>query len=165
MKLETINNPAYWGASPATVWDLRFLDMARLVAGWSKDPSTQVGAVITDRQNRVAGVGFNGFPRGLPDQRELLEDRAFKYLVTLHAEDNAILFAAQSRLESHTLYNWPLAPCSRCASKIIQAGIKLVVAPWIDLLHPRWGDSLALSLTNLQTAGVSIRFVGGTPLE
>ena len=42
-------------------WDRRFMDMARLVASWSKDPSSQVGAVIT-RGKFVISVGFNGFP-------------------------------------------------------------------------------------------------------
>ena len=27
-------------------WDLRFLEMGKLVSMWSKDPSTQTGAVI-----------------------------------------------------------------------------------------------------------------------
>ena len=40
-------------------WDLRFLDMSQLISSWSKDPSTQVGAVIVDSNNRVESVGYN----------------------------------------------------------------------------------------------------------
>lgn len=48
-------------------WDSRFMDLARLVAGWSKDPSTQVGAVIVDPDKRIVSTGFNGFPRCVND--------------------------------------------------------------------------------------------------
>jgi len=39
------------------------MDLARLVASWSKDQSTQVGAVIVDQDKRIVSTGFNGFPR------------------------------------------------------------------------------------------------------
>lgn len=45
-------------------WDERFIELARLVATWSKDPSTKVGAVIVRPYRTVASVGFNGFARG-----------------------------------------------------------------------------------------------------
>ena len=43
------------------------MDMAKLVSSWSKDPSTKVGAVITDDENRIISVGYNGFPREVID--------------------------------------------------------------------------------------------------
>ena len=49
-------------------WDMRFLELAALVATWSKDPSTQVGAVIVDSAKRIVSVGFNGAPRGVQEQ-------------------------------------------------------------------------------------------------
>ena len=57
-------------------WAQRFYQMAVLVGSWSKDPSTQVGAVIT-KQNRIVSVGFNGYPHGISDsamtdEREML---------------------------------------------------------------------------------------------
>ena len=48
-------------------WDSRFMDLARLVASWSKDPSTQVGAVIVDQDKRIVSTGVNGFPRCVND--------------------------------------------------------------------------------------------------
>ena len=49
-------------------WDLRFVNLAEEVAGWSKDPSTQVGAVaVNDRIGTVVAQGYNGFPRGIQD--------------------------------------------------------------------------------------------------
>lgn len=45
-------------------WNMRFLEMAKMVGSWSKDPSTQVGAVIVDDDRRVISLGYNGFPKG-----------------------------------------------------------------------------------------------------
>ena len=59
-------------------WDRRFIQMAQLVAGWSKDPSSKVGAVIT-RGKFVVAVGFNGFPQGIADTSERLNNREIKY--------------------------------------------------------------------------------------
>lgn len=105
-------------------WDHRMLDMARLVAGWSKDPGTKVGAVLA-RGNRVLSVGYNGLPRQLPDTG--LDDRPSKLSRTIHAELNAI-FNSYARPEGATLYVTPLQPCDRCAVHVIQAGIVRVVA-------------------------------------
>ena len=106
-------------------WDKRFFDMAKLVASWSRDPSTQVGAVIVDDKNRIVSVGFNGAPRGVSDEQ--LADRDRKLRRTIHAEKNAILFANRS-LEGCTIYiTHP--PCAQCAAVIIQSGIKEVMWP------------------------------------
>ena len=50
-------------------WDKRFLELAKLVGSWSKDPSTKVGAVIVDCNNRIISVGYNGFPKGVKDNK------------------------------------------------------------------------------------------------
>ncbi len=55
-------------------WAKRFYQMAELVASWSKDPSTQVGAVITN-QNRIVSVGFNGYPHGVSDSVDSMQKR------------------------------------------------------------------------------------------
>jgi dCMP deaminase len=52
-------------------WDQRYLEMAALVAGWSKDPRAGVGAVIV-RNNRVVATGFNGFSSEVLDREERL---------------------------------------------------------------------------------------------
>ena len=76
-------------------WDMRFLEMAQLVASWSKDPSTKVGATIVDDDRRVISVGYNGFPKGVADNKRL-EDRDEKYKMIVHAERNALLFSNTS---------------------------------------------------------------------
>ncbi|HSL40652.1 MAG TPA: cytidine deaminase, partial [Desulforhopalus sp.] len=45
-------------------WDEYFMAVALLSAQRSKDPSTQVGACVANDQNKIVGVGYNGFPRG-----------------------------------------------------------------------------------------------------
>lgn len=59
-------------------WDRRFLELATLVASWSKDPSTKTGAVIIGPDRSVISTGFNGFPREMPDDPKLYEDREKK---------------------------------------------------------------------------------------
>ena len=50
--------------SGAIEWDEYFMSVAYLSAMRSKDPSTQVGACIVNEDNRIVGIGYNGFPRG-----------------------------------------------------------------------------------------------------
>ncbi len=142
-------------------WDRRFLGLAAHVAGWSKDPSTQVGAVIANGK-RVVSLGFNGFPQGLSDDHRL-HDRETKYSLVLHAEENALLFSG-SDLSGNTVYVYPLPPCSRCAAKIIQTGITRVVTTIPDDMS-RWEDSVALTRTIFEESGVEMVEVPLTLLE
>lgn len=95
------------------------------MAGWSKDPSTRVGAVIADGKH-VISVGFNGFPPTTEDKEEWLNDRQTKYSLVIHAEVNAILNAARA-VKGSTIYV-TLPPCSECAKFIAASGISRVVA-------------------------------------
>lgn len=137
-------------------WDLRFLELAKLVGSWSKDPSTQVGAVIVDENNRIVSVGYNGFPQGIIDD-ERLQNREIKYKVIVHGEINAILFANKS-VHGCTLYTIPFEPCPRCAGLIIQSGIKRVVAP-INT-NARWEEDFQISRKLFQEAGILINYYG-----
>ncbi len=139
-------------------WDLRFLELAKHISTWSKDPSTQVGAVIVDKRNRVISTGYNGFPRGVKDSPERLNDREVKYSMVIHGEINALLFATQP-LEGSTLYLWPFLSCSKCTAIIINAGVKRVVAPEND--NPRWNDSIKLSQELYFEAGVQVILLPG----
>lgn len=121
------------------VWDARFLDMAKYVAQWSKDPSTKTGAVLTTYDNRVLSIGYNGFPRNVADTPERLNDRETKYALIVHCEMNAVL-NAMAPVTGGTLYTWPFGSCTRCAVAMIQAGVERVVFPECpaDKLE-RWG--------------------------
>lgn len=137
-------------------WDKRFVELARHISTWSKDPSTQTGAVITDSYGRVISVGYNGFSKGVEDTPERLNNREIKYKIIVHCERNALLFAERS-LKGCTLYTWPFMSCSTCAAMVIQAGITRCVAPWSD--NPRWKDDFELSQQLFKEAEVTVELL------
>lgn len=93
-------------------WDKRFLEMAKMVSSWSKDPSTQVGAVIVRPDKSVCSVGFNGFPQRMDDLPGLYAIREEKYSRIIHAEINALNFANE-KMAGYTLYTYPFLTCDR----------------------------------------------------
>ncbi len=125
-------------------WNQRFMEMANLVGSWSKDPGAKVGAVIVDKRKRIVSVGFNGFPSGVKDDFTLIANREVKLMRTIHAEENAILFA-QRDLQGCSIYvNYP--PCANCAAKIIQVGITNVYhcKPDVDF-SANWSTHIAVA--------------------
>lgn len=141
-------------------WDRRFLRLAKHIASWSKDPSTKVGAVIADPETRrVISMGFNGFPAGIEDTGERLGNRAIKYEMVVHAEQNALLFAGD-RAKGCALYVAPLAPCARCAVIIIQSGVIRVVAPRPDFAQPKWGEQARIADKMFSEAGLAVDYMG-----
>lgn len=141
-------------------WDRFYLAMARHVSTASKDPSTKCGAVIVRPDRTVSSIGFNGFARGIEDAEDRLNNRETKYDLIIHCEENAILNAAES-VYGHTLYVYPFMTCHRCAVRVIQAGIKRVVAPICpEDKAARWGDSLVKARSLYLEAGVECVEVG-----
>lgn len=134
-------------------WHERFVNLARHFAGWSKDPSTQVGAVIVNGKRQVIGHGYNGFPRGVDDSKERYADRPTKYAHVVHAELNAILnTGVPMALEGSTLYCTHF-PCGECAKAIIQAGIKALYVP-ADARIGRWAEGHDIADGMFKEAGV-----------
>jgi len=135
-------------------WDTRFLGLAAHISGWSKDPSSQVGAVITDG-NRIVSLGYNGFATGVEDRPERLSDRNCKLNLTIHAEENAMIFAKRDLTGCTVYVTHP--PCPRCASKLIQEEVRRIVhiAPSEDFLS-RWADDLELSREMYREAGIEV---------
>lgn len=141
-------------------WDSRFMDMAKLVSGWSScyKPNRQVGAVIV-RDKRILTTGYNGAPQGIPSCKERCEcirenlgiasGTRQEMCYAVHAEQNAIVQAAKLglSLEGATIY-CTHQPCSICTRLIINSGIKRVV---YDQGYP---DEFSLQL--LDSAGVEI---------
>lgn len=139
-------------------WDKRFLLLAKLVSTWSKDPSTQCGAIITQGK-RIISLGYNGFPSGVDDNPDHLSDREIKLQMILHAETNAILYSHHNltNLKDLSIYTYPFAPCCRCASNIIQLGIRNVIslqAP--EILARRWKIELDIASSMYSSAGASL---------
>jgi len=137
-------------------WDIRFLELAAFIARWSKDPSTKVGAVIVDKDLRIVSAGFNGLPRDVQDSPDRYDDKNKKYSMIVHGELNAILFAPRS-VHGCTLYTWPFAPCSVCASLIVQVGITRVVAPMCTKEPGHWiHESIERTSVTFIEAGVEL---------
>ena len=121
------------------------MEVAELIASWSKDPSTKCGAVIASPDRTVISTGFNGLPRGVKDKEEILNDRELKYQCTIHAEENAILNATTREvLRGCSIYIHPIPPCSNCAARIIQAGITRVVFRAGDI-QDHWKKSMSIA--------------------
>ena len=138
-------------------WHKRFLNLAKHISGWSKDPSSKIGAVIVDKNRRIISTGYNGFAVGVDDSEERLNDRETKYKIVLHAEENAILFSKQN-LNGCSLYVSGLPPCAHCASLIIQSGVKNVYA-WKQEIPERWQESVKLTEKVFEEAGVMLTYI------
>lgn len=108
-------------------WDMRFAQLASTIAGWSKDPSTKVGAVVVRPDKTVASIGYNGFPAGMEDKPEWYADRDEKLKRVIHAEHNALKHCEHENITGSTIYVYPLRPCIKCARKIYERGITRVV--------------------------------------
>lgn len=133
---------------------LKYLAIADAVAALSKDPSTQVGALLLDDEGGTGPSGCNGLPRKIPETTERWT-RPEKYRWVVHAEANALLTAGRR--------GWPtrgatlvvtMFPCHACAGLIIQAGIKTVITRASD--NERWTESHDLATVMLVEAGIDI---------
>lgn len=111
-------------------WEQYFMGLALLSAERSKDPSTQVGACIVNKDNKIVSVGYNGAPTGYDDDKDMNWERDgdflnTKYAYVCHSELNAIL-NSNTDVRNCKLYV-TLFPCNECAKVIIQSGIKEIV--------------------------------------
>ena len=138
-------------------WDDYFMSVALLSGKRSKDPNTQVGACIVNKNNVIESIGSNGLPKGCSDDEfpgekegEMLNT---KYPFVVHAELNAILNAKGKDLSGCKIYV-ALFPCNECAKAIIQSGISEVV-----YLSDKYAntDSVKASKMMFKCAGVELR--------
>jgi len=140
-------------------WDDWYLKIALVIAEKSKDPSTKVGAVLVRPDNTIASVGYNGFPRGIEDTPERLNDRPTKLALTIHAEMNAII-SAQEPVKNYKMYT-TLMPCDRCFPHLAQAGIRTIIFPKPSAEHEaRWGESFDRVRALAKEAGVILQTHG-----
>lgn len=149
-----------WFEENEKKWDIRFLNLAKEISTWSKDPSTKVGAVLVNDLKQVVGMGYNGFARGIEDTTERLNDREIKYKLVVHAEVNAVIQAGDNARGS-VLYVYPsfmIPPiCHECCKVAIQAGVQGIVGYSPDETDPRvqrWKDSIAVSRDMWKEAGL-----------
>jgi dCMP deaminase len=105
-------------------WTNYFLGLAKVASQRSHDIHTQHGCVITDQNNRILGVGYNGFPKGLDDSLLPL-DRPEKYSWMIHAEQNA-LSNCVVRPDNGIAYVTGQC-CNDCIMSLWQEGITKVI--------------------------------------
>ena len=109
-----------------------YMELAEKLATRSHCVKAQVGAVLT-KDTRIISLGYNGPPAGTHncDIDFPLEgcprDSKGSCSLALHAEQNAILYAAKNNvsMQDATLYV-TLSPCIACARVIYTTGIKKV---------------------------------------
>ena len=125
-------------------WGDRYIHLAKEISTWSKDPSTQVGAVVIGQNGEVLSQGYNGFPRSIKDTPQRLKDREKKYNLVVHAEMNAIYNASLNgvSLKGSTLYVYGLPICNECAKGVIQVGIDKVIATRPADYNKEWDESI-----------------------
>lgn len=113
-------------------WDSRFIDLAKYVSKWSKDPSTGIGCVIADAENRVVTVGFNGLPHFMEDHPDILENRENKYATVLHAEYNALDSATFEAYKAPFRIYITRIPCNDCVLLMCYAKHKIVEIHYVE---------------------------------
>lgn len=132
--------------------DSRYMGQAWMMASFSKDPNTQVGAVIVRNDNTPLGSGYNGPPSDIDDKSFSWErppkndpDAFSKYDLVRHAEMNAIGYSGNEDFSDSTLYVTAL-PCPRCMLEIVDKGFKRVVyfdyqgTKGSSLVNTKWRD-------------------------
>lgn len=138
-------------------WDEYFMGIALLSSQRSKDPSTQVGACIVDKNNKILSMGYNGMPCHCSDDEYPWDNKGeplnTKYLYVCHAELNAILNYGGGSLAGAKVYT-TLFPCNECAKAIIQSGITDVIYMCDKYCET---DSVIASKRMFDTAGVKYR--------
>jgi dCMP deaminase len=142
-------------------WDERYIDIAKRIADWSKDPSRKIGAVAVGDKGQILSQGYNGFPRGILDSSERYNNRERKYQLVVHAEMNVIFNATFNgvSLDGASLYVYGLPVCSECAKGIIQVGVKRIVILTDDIVPDIWTNSFKITSEMLSEAGVKWQWV------
>ena len=160
---------------PLNKWHVRYWTLARVWAACSKDPNTRVGAVAIGDNGRPLSLGYNGFPRGVTDSRDRLDDRKIKLGLIVHAEKNCIYNAGLCGvpLQGALMYIHGCPVCHECAKGIIQAGFKSVYATFPlkyieesnDPSVLEWLESQELAKTLFDEAGVQYNWFPSVNIE
>lgn len=147
------------------MWDDYFMATAILSSKRSKDPNTQVGACIVDKQKRIVAIGYNGFPRNCSDdefpwvKNSANDPLDCKMLYVVHAEANAILNSNCSSLEGTRLYT-TLFPCNECTKLVIQSGIKEIY-----YISDKYGDKPSFQASKRMLNAVGIIYKRHIPVK
>lgn len=125
---------------PRASWTDTWMRVAAVVSQRSPCEGRQVGAVITDIDNRIIATGYNAFPRGFCDEtynhfrscgkfceRKATGDRGIGYgnCQAVHAELNALLRTSYDQRRHGSLYVTSV-PCYDCCKILANSGIEKI---------------------------------------
>jgi len=146
--------------SISSAWDRKFLALAQHISTWSKDPSKKIGAVAVGQNRNILATGYNGFPKGIQDTEERLNNRETKYELVVHAEMNCIYNAVENgvSLKGAHLYVYGLPICHECAKGVVQVGIGRVIVEDALCAEQRWSDSFAKSKRIFYEGNVAVNY-------
>jgi dCMP deaminase len=142
-----------------------FMELAVNLAKRSHCIKAHVGAVLA-KETRIISIGYNGPPAGTyncdeewPD-KGCARDRKGSCSLAIHAEENAILYAAKngSLVEGSTLYV-TLSPCLPCARIIFSMKIRKVV--YLNSYAAYKGIDIDEGLAFLEKFGVEVQQYAG----
>jgi dCMP deaminase len=145
-----------------------FMDLAVNLAKRSHCIKAQVGAVLT-RDTRIISIGYNGPPAGTHNCDDEFpgvgcpRDSKGSCSLALHAEENAILYAAKngSEIEGATIYV-TLSPCIACARIIYSMKIARVI--YLNSYAEYKGIASDEGVDFLRRFGVTVeRYIPGQP--
>ena len=137
-----------------------YMELAQTLAKKSHCVKMRVGAVIS-KDTRIVSLGYIGPPAGTHNCDEEFpevgcpRDRKGGCSLALHAEANAILYAAKNQIamDDATLYV-TLSPCLPCARIIYTTGIKKVI--YLDSYAEYKGIDQEEGVEFLQKFGVEV---------
>jgi dCMP deaminase len=141
-----------------------YMNLAIQLAERSHCVKRKVGAVLT-KDTRIISLGYNGPPAGTHNCDEewpengCSRDQKGGCSLALHAEENAILYAAKNRVsvEGTTLYV-TLSPCLPCARAIFTSGIEKVY--YLHSYAEYKGLAIDEGIEFLKKFGVEVRKYG-----
>lgn len=131
--------------------DQMFFEIIEVLIKRATCSRAQVGAILV-KDGRIISTGYNGSPSGTPHCLDsgCIQDQNGSCIRTVHAEANAIVFAAKHGISTNEAVLYvSLAPCLTCAKLVINAGVKEVV--YRDEYHKPEGLQL------LRQSGILVR--------
>lgn len=103
------------------------MDIAETVSTRATCDRLHVGCVIV-KDKKILSTGYNGSISGQPHCDEIghLYNDQGRCVRTVHAEQNAILYAQREDLKGSTVYVTH-QPCENCAKLLVQSGVERII--------------------------------------
>lgn len=138
-----------------------FINKLPSTAARSKDPSTQVGAIVVGPDGEVRGEGYNGFPRRVKETLQRWDKASgAKYKWVVHAEANVVYNSARVGIPlKHCVMYVSFLPCVECAKAIVQSGIVGVVVDAVNhekVQTAKWEADKQIVLDMFHESSVSL---------